>query len=345
MPGRVDPAADLEGDLAYCQAALRAVSRTFALPIEGLSEPLRRTVTCAYLLCRVADTLEDHPALAHIDHDAAYARLRAAIEAGTPAALAAFAEAAGSVGPDDPELALLGSLPRVVRVVHSGAAPGQRVLSRWIGELSRGMGIYVARPRRPDGLRQLEDLADLERYCYFVAGTVGRMLTALFAEALPGLAPERRAALDAHAEELALGLQLVNVIKDVGEDLARGHCYVPRSILAAQGLDARDLASAAQRPAAHRALEPLFARARAALDRALAYALAIPAEAVDLRTFCLLPMWLAARTLERAAGDDAIFETGVKIDRAEVARLVADCVAAAPNDAAIRAAWRALARP
>ncbi len=329
-------------DREHCTLALREVSRTFALPIEGLPEPLRTTVTCGYLLCRAADTIEDHPALVGIDHDAAFARLRGAIAEASDESLAAFAAATGPVAPTDPELALLGALPRVVRVVHAGAAPSRVILLRWIGELSRGMALYVARPRRPDGLRQLEDLADLERYCYFVAGTVGRMLTALFLESLPALSARRRRALEAHAEQLALGLQLVNVLKDIGEDLGRGECYVPRALLADHGLDARDLATPRRYQHAHRALEPLFSRARAALDGALAYALALPPEAAGLRGFCLLPMWLAARTLERAQGNDAIFGAGVKIDRAEVAALCADCAGRVGVDDAIRAGWKAL---
>ena len=330
----------MKANLDYCNQALREVSRTFALPIEALPEPLRRTVTCGYLLCRVADTLEDHPALAHVDPDVAFSRLRAALDAGTPEALAAFAASTGPVSPDDAELALLVSVGRVVSVVHAELAGARPVLSRWIGELSRGMALYVARPRRPDGLRQLEDLADLERYCYFVAGTVGRMLTALFLDALPALAHDRRVALETHAEALALGLQLVNVLKDIGEDLGRGECYVPRALLAAHGLDARDLAIPAHHAAAHQALEPLFVRAWAALDGGLAYALAVPADAAGIRTFCLLPMWLAARTLELARGSDAIFGGGVKIDRAEVASLCADCAVRVGDDDALRAGWR-----
>src|SRR5580765_1227747 len=39
------------------------VSRTFALTIPQLPKPLRIAVTNAYLLCRIADTIEDEPAL------------------------------------------------------------------------------------------------------------------------------------------------------------------------------------------------------------------------------------------------------------------------------------------
>src|SRR4051794_23082994 len=44
---------------AFCRDILPAVSRTFALNIPVLPEPLELVVTVAYLLCRIADTLED----------------------------------------------------------------------------------------------------------------------------------------------------------------------------------------------------------------------------------------------------------------------------------------------
>jgi len=48
---------------AYQDAILPKVSRTFALTIPQLPPVLRRAVTNAYLLCRIADTIEDEPAL------------------------------------------------------------------------------------------------------------------------------------------------------------------------------------------------------------------------------------------------------------------------------------------
>src|SRR5712671_3263186 len=50
-------------DEAYQDHILPAVSRTFALTIPQLPPALRTSVTNAYLLCRIADTIEDEPAL------------------------------------------------------------------------------------------------------------------------------------------------------------------------------------------------------------------------------------------------------------------------------------------
>ena len=47
----------------YQDQILPHVSRTFALTIPQLPAALRIPVTNAYLLCRIADTIEDEPAL------------------------------------------------------------------------------------------------------------------------------------------------------------------------------------------------------------------------------------------------------------------------------------------
>ena len=49
----------LASDESYQEQALPGVSRTFALTIPELPGDLRRVVTNAYLLCRIADTIED----------------------------------------------------------------------------------------------------------------------------------------------------------------------------------------------------------------------------------------------------------------------------------------------
>jgi hypothetical protein len=53
----------VSSDEVYQDHILPYVSRTFALTIPQLPLGLRTAVTCAYLLCRIADTIEDEPAL------------------------------------------------------------------------------------------------------------------------------------------------------------------------------------------------------------------------------------------------------------------------------------------
>ena len=49
----------VDSDRAFCEAMLPKVSRTFALCIRLLPRDLEYPVLLAYLLCRIADTIED----------------------------------------------------------------------------------------------------------------------------------------------------------------------------------------------------------------------------------------------------------------------------------------------
>jgi len=79
---------------------------------------------------------------------------------------------------EDAELDLARNLPRVIRVFGKLPAGMVEAVSRWVAEMSRGMNLYTKREPGPDGFTALLTTGDLERYCSFVAGTVGHMLTA-----------------------------------------------------------------------------------------------------------------------------------------------------------------------
>ena len=53
----------MKDKIQYCEMVLPKVSRTFAPTIRRLPKGLRLQVTVAYLLCRIADTIEDSAAL------------------------------------------------------------------------------------------------------------------------------------------------------------------------------------------------------------------------------------------------------------------------------------------
>ena len=74
-------------DAVYQDRILPHVSRTFALTIPQLPPALRTPVTSAYLLCRIADTIEDEPALSPTETLAFMQRFMGALgRSGGPAA-------------------------------------------------------------------------------------------------------------------------------------------------------------------------------------------------------------------------------------------------------------------
>lgn len=340
-----------KADWAYCRTSLEEVSRTFARPIQLLPPKLEVAVTLGYLLCRIADTIEDHVAVSREARDELFRVFLDVLEAGRDPE--DFAEAFDGVdraegaveGADDAERLLARSLPRVMHVFEVLDPGAQEALVRWVTEMSRGMNLYGHRRPGPDGVAALHTVSDLERYCYYVAGTVGHLLTDLFVAAIDE-DPEGPigVAMRDHAEGFASGLQLTNILKDVTDDLARGVSFVPRSECARHGLLVADLVEPTLRERAHAAVAPLFDLARERLDEALEYTLLVPGEHRQIRLFCLLPLWMAARTLTLARGHDAMFtpDAPVKITRGEVEALIAECMVLAEDDDTIRARYAVL---
>jgi 15-cis-phytoene synthase len=77
--------------------------------------------------------------------------------------------------------------------------------------------------------------ADLRLYCYRVASAVGLACIHIW-----GFADERAKLF---AEDAGIAFQLTNILRDLGEDAARGRVYLPREDLERFGYDASGLSS------------------------------------------------------------------------------------------------------
>lgn len=78
------------------------------------------------------------------------------------------------------------------------------------------------------GCVSFEDDAELLRYCYRVAGTVGLMMCSVLGVDDPKALP--------HAIDLGVAMQLTNICRDVLEDAQMGRVYLPEERLAKEGI-------------------------------------------------------------------------------------------------------------
>lgn len=328
----------------FCEESLRAVSRTFSRPIELLQGDLKRAVACGYLLCRAVDTIEDNAELAQVERDRRYDSFLGVL-LGSEHAEEFEALWKGVDGSTDAEVELCTNLHKVMSVFDALPLQMQTSIRRWVEEMTHGMRLYSHRSTASNGVHALTTYRDLERYCYFVAGTVGHMLTDLFLLDLKLKQDDRvGVALRSHAESFGIGLQLVNILKDVTDDHERGWSFIPRAMCLQHGIPPESITEPRHRELAHRVVAPIFAQAKSHLDEALDYTLSLPPEASPHRLFCLLPLWMAARTLVEAEGNDAMFVEGsdVKISRSEVEQLISNCIDGHQNDALLRETYAAL---
>lgn len=329
-------------DRAFCDAMLPKVSRTFALAIRLLPPDLRHAVQTAYLLCRVADTIEDAPQIGPDTKKRLLRDFGACLDAEGPDA-SALREAFAHPSTDEDELAF--EADRVLREFRELSSVDQAAIRPWVQEMAAGMGEFATRHTEDGALHTLESVAELDRYCYYVAGTVAHLLTGLFGHHESGITEDRRQRLDALATSFGLGLQLTNIIKDVADDRRRGWSFVPGDLCAIAGVRPEDLQLPAHTDQAREVMCALIDKARRHLDDALEYCVTLPGKAYRVRIFCLTSLYFAVRTLRRAERDPRLLDPDhkVKISRSDVYRTVVTTHLVAPFDALVRRYYRILA--
>jgi farnesyl-diphosphate farnesyltransferase len=281
---------------------LLRTSRTFALAIPELPEPLRGEVGVAYLLFRIADTFEDATRWPRADRLAALEAFDRLLRVPGPcdrAEAESLAAAWVDARPCDHEgyLELLGAVPGVLGVLDTVKPARRAAIVRHTWRTSEGMAKFVASGTEEGSLR-LASLGDLQHYCYIVAGIVGELLTELFLDFTPSL--ERvRETLVATAARFGEGLQLVNILKDADSDARHGRVYLP--------------------PGVDRA--GVLGLARADLVAATEYVLALQSAGAPrgVVSFTALPVLLARATLDCTER----LGPGKSIHRADVIAIVA----------------------
>ena len=335
---------DLPGsaDLACQERMLQGVSRTFALTIPQLPGPLAHAVGNAYLLCRIADIIEDETTLdTRQKHQ--LSELFTSVLAQEEPAQRFVDNLAPLLSPHTSrdERELIHNTARVVRITHSFPARQQESLQRCVRIMSKGMTEF----QEDCTLSGLPGMRDLDRYCYHVAGVVGEMLTELFCEHAPAIGAQRAKLLKL-AVSFGQGLQMTNILKDLWEDRARGACWLPRDVFARAGFNLDDLAPDTRSPAFEEGLAELIGIARLHLAEALVYTLMMPGGETGIRRFCLRALGMAVLTLRRIYAR-LDFRTGdeVKISRASVHATVMVTDLTARRDPILRGLFTFFTRP
>lgn len=193
--------------LPEAQATINRVARSFALAARFLPRDVRDSINLLYLALRRLDDLVDLEAprgsAQRADAQQRLAAIRTWINTG------AIDQAGGD------ELAIFVNLQRSTPSLPIDA----------IGALLDGMEGDLAGPA-------IESDADLDLYCYQVAGTVGRLMAALL-----GVRGDNATEADRAARALGAAMQRTNILRDVDEDLANGRVYLPATALRRVGLD------------------------------------------------------------------------------------------------------------
>ncbi len=256
-------------------AMLEKTSRTFFIPISRLpAGDLQDAVMAGYLCLRAIDEIEDHPKLANPTKATLLHAISRTLQTNFTAsdflaALAPYEEELPEVTLRIYDWALLAPVPIAPRVWEATATMADR-MAHWA-----------------DNGWLIRTEADLDRYTFSVAGSVGLLLSDLWAW-YNGTQTNRT-----YAVGFGRGLQAVNILRNHTVDMTRGVDFFP------PGWQAEDM----------------DAYARRNLALADAYTAALPPGPV--LDFCTIPLALAYATLDALARGEG------KLTRSQVLKIVA----------------------
>lgn len=189
--------------LDYCREKAASSGSNFLAGFRFLPPDQRDALTVLYAYCRELDDVVDDCS------DAGVAQT----------ALAWWQSDAAKI--------FSGQMPEhPVNQALKGVAARYGFPEQELNELINGMQMDLT-------LRRYADFAALQRYCYCVAGVVGRLIARILGFSHPDTLQ--------YAETLGLALQLTNIIRDVGEDARMGRIYLPVDELQRFGVPAADI--------------------------------------------------------------------------------------------------------
>lgn len=327
---------------------LASVSRSFYLTLKALPRVVREPISLAYLLARAADTIADTSQVSADIRLQSLARFRDLI-LGPPneeeeRSLGIFLQ--GRFCPhqtDEAEARLMGHMRDALAWLRT-VGPSQLAAIRGVLEhIIRGQVLDIQRFPDDGRLRALSSADELNDYTWLVAGCVGEFWTRLCLDELPSAFSKDAtpAVLIDSGIRYGKGLQLINILRDLPEDIAAGRCYLPEHDLRNLG---RNLVEVRLSP---RVLDPIRAAWLVQCEEHLAHGLRYVQAIADakLRYATALPLLIGARTVGLLR--DARWESlvaGVKVSRLEIAKILADTAIACRDTAKIVRLFEKLSR-
>lgn len=192
----------MKNALKYCQEKVATSGSNFYYSFLFLPTDQREAITAVYAFCREVDDIVDE------------------------CQDKAIAEQKILWWSTEVDRIFLGTPQHPVGIALMLALKKFPLQKLWFEEILQGMVMDL----KYHGYQTFEDL---KLYCHCVASTVGMLAATIFGYSNP-------ATLE-YAKKLGIAFQLVNIIRDVGEDARRGRIYIPEEELALFGVTSNEI--------------------------------------------------------------------------------------------------------
>jgi farnesyl-diphosphate farnesyltransferase len=291
---------------------LKNVSRSFYLSLRLLPEGMRDGASLGYLLARSSDTIADTASISVADRISLLDDYERSMQNGEPFIAPDFLLTACT----DAEKVLLEQAPGIFSWLQQMDAPVQELVREVLHTIISGQKLDLQRFGNASAAQHMElkDDAELLDYCYRVAGCVGEFWTKLgFYSEGPNFSREPVAVMMPWAKHFGQALQLVNILRDLPEDLHTGRFYLPHTSSVSIGEDML---------VQHRRW---LQQARHLLADGILYSDALRGR--KLRAATVLPALLADETIDKLVSATwQQLEQRVKVPRSTVFRCLAEAM-------------------
>lgn len=291
---------------------LKNVSRSFYLSLRLLPEGMRDGASLGYLLARSSDTIADTASVSVADRITLLDDYERSVQNGEPFIAPDFLLTACT----DAEKVLLEQASGIFSWLQQMDAPVQELVREVLHTIISGQKLDLQRFGNASAAQHMElkDDAELLDYCYRVAGCVGEFWTKLgFYSEGPNFSREPLAVMMPWAKHFGQALQLVNILRDLPEDLHTGRFYLPHTSSVSIGEDML---------VQHRRW---LQQARHLLADGILYSDALRGR--KLRAATVLPALLADETIDKLVSATwQQLEQRVKVPRSTVFRCLAEAM-------------------
>ena len=310
---------------------LEGTSRSFYLTLKRLPKSVKGQIGLLYLLARISDTIAD-------SGDSGGEDLLELLEdynnraQGHSNSMPDFSNLS-DVQENPAEGLLLRGAHGPIELLEEASVVDQELIRRCLDIIISGQRMDLERFSDNNGsvIRSLSRYEEMDDYAYRVAGSVGEFWTEICLEHAFEASAELKEELMSSGVRFGKALQLINILRDIPEDLEIGRCYIPIDDLEKIGLSPNDLLHSDSIDVFRPLLDQYIARTEEHLDEAVRYIGLLPHNQYRLRGACMIPVIIGQRTLALLKTQNVLDRNNrVKVSRKEIKGIIRKVIVSLP---------------
>jgi len=301
-------------------ALLEATSRSFYPTLKYLPKKIRGQIGLLYLLARVADTIADSK---HGETEI-LAKLLSEyndVAQGKTSILPDFNQLA-EIQENENEAELLRNVQDVVDGLSVYGDDDKNRILECLDIIVGGQLLDLERfgtAKEGGEISALSSEDELDDYTFRVAGCVGVFWSKMSLAHLMSLSSEKEKEFIEKGIRFGKALQMINILRDIPEDLRFGRCYIPEKSLSEHNLVPNDLMDSTNIDSFRPLYDSYLDLTNEHLAAAVEYIRMLPEKQFRLKASCMLPVLIGQRTVTLLrSGNILNSEERIKVTRNEI---------------------------